>query len=232
MNLLQKYILLIFSIAFPFTGFAQNLLSKDGLKYGYWSDSTTGERKGNEDGIYKIISKTKYKLDKTVDKGRGGITSTTYINGYAILFFDNASDDSISVKDGSWKRYDSAGKLVAETDHHEGIWLEWKLYDTAGKLNDHGFNDYSKNCSYWHIYENERLFKTVFYPSLGAGMSQSTYYPNDNLDINDAQSYMTCRFGTKPADTIGLRLTARKKATTIKSIIIPSENLKILDSVF
>lgn len=231
MNFPLKYILFILFIVFPFAVFAQHLVNKDGLKYGHWTDSSNDERRVIEVGMYKIISRFKYKFDAPISKGRGGVISTTYMNGYAILFYDNASDDSFAVRDGIWKQYTLAGKLISEFNYHEGMWLNVTWYDTNGHVSSRLRYDYRKNFSKSWEYENSRLQKIVFYPSLSEAASQTTYYPDDNLSITDGELFMKCVFGIKPADSFGLKITARKKALAITSIIAPP-NFKVLDSAF
>lgn len=226
-----KNMLILVLCAIPPRIMAQNRFTNEGLKIGHWVDTISGYSGARqiETGIYTVIPKNKYVLNTSVFKNSGrGVSSTRYLNAHAILQYDNFSGDSLSVKDGAWKSYDSAGRLKWIRNWNEGIWKDVKEFDSSGNILSRYLPDYENNNALEYSYENSRLFKKTFYPSLEEGTSQETYYPGDNLAISDAAPEMNCRFSMPTYDTTQVVLSARHHNTTVTQINFPA-NFAVLD---
>lgn len=224
----MKILLAIVIIFFAGHCKAQNLSTPSGLKYGLWKDTLENINSNGREveiGKYCIISSKTYPI---IRKSNSDVFyEVKYLNGSNLIFYSKIVNDSFSVSDGIWNRFDSLGNRIGSVNWKQGIMLSTKDYDSLGNLVYFDTLDYISNCYTAYRYITNRLFSKKE-TSINVDIPVYEYYPDDRLSISDAEPEFTADFLGRPVDTNKIFLFA-KDDITLFGIINPSGNFKFLD---
>lgn len=228
---IMKYSLFIYIFVFLFFSNieGQNLITPGGLKFGNWTDTSeysVANGREIDKGSYVIIPINTYPI---IRKSNDNIFfEVSYLNGSNYIFYSKIVNDSFSVSDGIWNRFDSLGNLSSTRQYNKGIQLSARGYDAAGNLTYFDTTDYNSNISTSYQYINNRLFykKQV---SVNDNSTTYDYYPNDQLSLSNAEPSFRADFLKRPADTFKILLSA-KDSTTITGVKDPNNNFSFLDA--
>ena len=215
--------ILIVLLAWAFHCPGQNKVTKEGLKYGKWVEEyDDGERKNTFSGIYKIIPLSTYDTIRAVGYGTAEIK---YKGSTPILEFSGRYLNDISVQDSIWQFVDSTGILRSTYFWNQGI-LAWsKDFDDKGNMIFYSYNDFENNTSLYLTYKNKQLYQKHFY-ARNETEGTSTFYPDNNLIIQNAEPSFSKTFGDSTKSVFQLKISS-KKHLTIKSVISSSENIQV-----
>lgn len=210
---------------------AQNQKNDLGQRFGLWIDTVTTNNGYwvSQTGHFKIISDNKYLIVDTFihNTHRDAGNRTIKYNGHHQLqYYYSKRDSTISVMNGLWSGFDSLGKTIDEAYYIDGM-IQWtKKYNEDGELSKHTM--YTHDSTVDHYYLDGRVFLKEWYSPNDGNQQMSEYYPNDNLYISNAIINLHANYNSKPFDTIKVLVTT-KKPDTINKIVLPSEQLQILD---
>jgi hypothetical protein len=205
----------------------QNLSTRAGLKFGSWTDTLDNTINGKviNIGKYVIIPINSYPI---IRKSNGDIFyEVKYLNGSAYIFYSAIVNDSFSVADGTWNRFDSSRNLIGSEIWNKGIILSSREFNSAGQLRYFDTSDYTTNRFISYHYIDDRLFSKKKNP-LNSDKAVYEYYPNDKLVLNNAEPDFTSDFLKKPIDTLKLILLAKDDIEVI-NIKDSTNNFKFLD---
>jgi hypothetical protein len=215
-------------ILFAKTSEGQNQSTRAGLKFGSWTDTLDNTIKGKDItiGKYVIIPINSYPIIRK--SNADFFYKVKYLNGSTYIFYSAIVNDSFSVADGIWNRFDSSSNLVGSDIWNKGIILSSKEFNSTGQLRYFDTSDYMTNQFISYHYIDDRLFSKKK-SSLNSNKKEVyDYYPNDKLVINNAEPDFTSDFLKKPIDTLKLILHAQDDIEVI-NIKDSTNNFTFLD---
>lgn len=214
----MKLLNLVAFLIVCYHSYAQNKLNEHGLKYGHW----------NENGIdcyYKIISFSYYDtvgfdLDSRLDIRRYDGMDTTLETIRVSGFFG----DSISVRDGVMKAYDSFGNLSQIIEYRVGLVGTMIMFSNGDTTTyNHVFLD-NISANFYDDYLNNRAFCRQFFKS---NVLTYSYYPYDDLIISNALLFSEIDLTKTSSDTVQVLLSAHKNL--LVKAIESDKNTTVLD---
>lgn len=204
-----------------------NQKTTTGLKTGRWlyGYEVNGEVLA-ETGCYRIIPLSTYHIISELGLGSGSCR-ILYKGAEQLLFYSRQHEDSLSVKDDMWYTYYGDGRLHSIDMWDAGLSLWTRYFDGEGNLIQHDYHDYDNDTSFYLTYKNNQLFKKAYYPPDDGNHKTILYYPDNILEISNAEPDFRTNFLYKPTDTCGVFLTATKDIT-IMGITASNESFRIL----
>ena len=225
----MKTFLVLLSFCCTIYANAQNRMTKDGLRYGKWTETPYMNDPQTKTGNYKIIPLGSIDTTKTMGDN---IFVLKYQNAEALLFYDGRAHNEISVKDSIWQYYDSLGSRVHfEEQWINGIMLWRKTYNPKGEITLYNYWDYTDDSSAELQYKEHQLFRKSFCPPKDKNHETTLYYPYENLYISNAEPEFNVNFLDKPSDTFEIKLCA-KSPLNILSITSRTSDIHLVDSKF
>ncbi len=196
----------------------QDQFSLENLKKGMWVEN---EHNLIGIGSYKIIPLNQFPIIDRFDWDffhvrHGHLTEMFYSRG-------GHSNDSISVEDGYWRYFDSAGNLRKLDFWISGMHPWSRTFSEDMQLTSYEYKDFENDSDYTLEYLNRNAFKKSFYLR---DTFRNIYYPYQTLSISDAEPRLYANFLYRKSDTFNVKLAARNDIQ-IKSFS-SQQNIRIL----
>jgi hypothetical protein len=213
-----KHYLLIIFLLINFQSFAQNKLTAEGLKIGYWKDNYYVDGlKFYSIGVYKVVKMSDY-------------DTVCYLKDYELLFYKKSGiatthyvGDLFAVKDSTWQNFDPQGRRRSLVHFSNGIVKDYCLFDSIGNAIEKQVYGYENDKFSTFTYKNNQFFKESVYLS-NIKKEAEFFYPDKNLIISNAEfSFISTQVDSlETTKTVELSC---KKDLKIKSIKSSSKNV-------
>lgn len=208
--------------------YGQNKTTPNGLKTGFWKFQYNREYdESYREGRYKVVSIKQ--LDTISEDRFSHYLTVPYKKGTTWMAYEERKADSLEVKDGLWKWYDTTGlKLESLVKYKRGIRLWSKKFDANGSLSSHSYTDFIKRITYYESYNEGKLFSRSYYPPEKTSFNDEivVYYPKSRLFISNAEPRFDYNFLSKEHATQTIQI-ACKKPLKILAITSHSANFQI-----
>ncbi|MES2776173.1 MAG: hypothetical protein V4722_18490 [Bacteroidota bacterium] len=197
-------------------------VSLNGLKTGIWTETNpTADDTLYGTGNYIIIPLDSYKIIRTI---KDDFHEVRYGASNAYIAYSKRSNGKISVKDSNWNWYDAANNIRKITHWSKGIHLWTKYFDAKGNIAGNYYDDYDHDASVELTYIKSRLFKKEIYSFAKSNGPRVYYYPDDSLQISNAEFRFSIHFLKRPEDHQQLMLTS-VHTMVIKSIEVARQSI-------
>jgi len=209
---------------------SQNKTTSNGLKTGFWKTEYNQEfYEFNCEGQYKVISIKN--LDTIPEVRFANKLTVVYKNDTTWISYEQRKGNSIEVKDGLWKYYDTTGlKLEYLVKYNRGIRLWSKDFNLDGSLFSHSYTNFKRGITFYEYYRMGKLFKQRFYLPATPNDETIVFYPKTRLFISNAEPYFDYNFLSKESIPQNIQI-ACKKSLKIISITPHSSNFQVRSSL-
>lgn len=222
-------ILLLYTLLATNCLHGQNKTTSNGLKTGFWKTEYNQEfYEFNCEGQYKVISIKN--LDTIPEVRFANKLTVVYKNDTTWISYEQRKGNSIEVKDGLWKYYDTTGlKLEYLAKYNRGIRLWSKDFNLDGSLFSHSYTNFKRGITFYEYYRMGKLFKQSFYLPATPNDETIVFYPKTRLFISNAEPYFDYNFLSKESIPQNIQI-ACKKSLKIISITPHSSNFQVRSS--
>ncbi|MDJ1481085.1 hypothetical protein QNI16_11370 [Cytophagaceae bacterium YF14B1] len=189
--------------------FAQNLLTKHGLKTGRWVEKDTTDSWDTRIGNYKLISQDTYIITDTLAEW-WYIIKYPGLQNVPGLHTDGIQNGLMSVRDGVWQVSDSTERLIEWQIWKEGIHIGSAQIDSARDTTSAYYYDLQQGVHYEYEYREGQLYKKTSKSLVDEKRSEANeFYPNHNLIVSNAEPKLNVLLGSNKSATFSLGLSCK-----------------------
>jgi hypothetical protein len=201
---------------------AQNRTNRNGLRYGHWKTDAF-------ECDYKIVPFSLYDTTALTESGEEYRLRVRYVKekdtSYAVVKSPGYYQDSLSVRNGWCRFYDTSGKPTEMWEINNGVHGSLIRFSDGDTIQYNHSTDASIPA-YSDTYIGNRAFERNYY---GEDVGR-IYYPNEDIIISEARPSGRISLTKSTTDTILLFLSA-KKPVTVTGVSLPGTTA-LLDDRF